>query len=73
MYFSGSMLAASDAHFGIYFPCSFGSQPIHLTLTMSTSSFGNLIVNKTLVSSDTDFFTRTETIFNVFSLKFGLK
>ena len=72
-YFCGSMLDASDAQRGMYFPCSFGSQPIHLTLWMSTSSAGNLIVNKTLVSSDTDFFTRIEIIFIVFSLRYGLQ
>lgn len=72
-YTFGSMLVANDAHLGIYLPCSFGSHPIHLTLSISTSSAGNLIVNNTLGSSDTDFLTRNESIFIVFVLKFGLK
>lgn len=67
------MLDANDAHFGMYFPCLFGSQPIHLILSMSISFAGSLIVNKTLVSSDTDFLTRSERIFTVFSLNPGLK
>lgn len=67
------MLDESDAHFGMYLPWSFGSHPIHFTFSMSTSFAGSLIVNKTLESSDTDFFTRIESIFRVFSRKIGLK
>lgn len=67
------MLDESDAHFGIYFPWSFGSHPIHLALFMSTSVAGNLSVNNTLVSSDTDFFNRNDNTFIVFSRKLGLK
>lgn len=66
------MLDASDAHFGKYFPWLFGSQPIHLMLFASTSFGGNLIVNKTLASSDTDFLTRSDNTLIVFVRKFGL-
>lgn len=66
------MLADNDAHFGMYLPWSFGSHPIHLASFVSTSVAGNLIVNNTLVSSDTDFFNRNDSIFIVFSLKLGL-
>lgn len=72
-YTFGSMLVDNDAHLGIYLPCSFGSHPIHLTFSISTSSAGNLIVNNTLGSSDIDFLTRNESIFIVFVLNFGLK
>lgn len=72
-YFCGSMLDAIDAHFGKYFPCAFGSQPIHLTVSISISSAGNRTEKTILFSNEMAFLTRSDKILMFAFRNFGLK
>lgn len=72
-YFCGSMLDAIDAHFGKYFPCAFGSQPIHLTASSEISSAGNFTEKTILLSREIAFLTRSDKIFMFAFRNFGLQ
>lgn len=54
------MLEAIEAQLGKYFPCVFGSHPIHRNAFLSTSLSGKRIVNTILFSMETARLARNE-------------
>lgn len=72
-YFWVFMLDAKETHLGRNFPSLFGSHPIHLIFSMLTPCSGNKIVNMTLDSKDTDFFTRMDNTLIVLFFSLGLQ
>lgn len=67
------MLDASEAHRGRNFPSLLGSQPIHLIFSESTSFSGSSMVNITLGSRETVFFTRSDKTLIVLDRNRGLE